>query len=210
MAFSVRNDGFATPYNQRKVEFILRNSTTNDRYYALVNADPRQWQVDATTTVNESFCLNSVPNGTYDVLLNLPDASPTIYTNPNYAIQLANTSVWESTTGYNKLSLNSNQRIVVSGSGGTCAANLTKFNSYSAVLPIELINFNAQNKDKLIQLNWTTINEDKINKFEIEQSIDGINFIKIGELKAHNKPSNYIFTDNTPLSIKRLIHFIFA
>ncbi len=192
--FLVRNDGFAVPYNPRKAEFILKNTATSTPYYAKINANPNQWQVSTTTTVNESFCLNTVPNGTYDLYLNLPDLSPLLNTNPNYSIQLANTNVWESTTGYNKLSLNTNQRIVISGSGGTCAANLTKFLTNS-VIPLELIGFYAQNKDKLIELNWITANENNVNKFEIERSIDGMNFTKIGELKAKNKAFNYLFLD---------------
>jgi hypothetical protein len=41
--------------------------------------------------------------GTYDLLLNLPDASPSISTRPEYSIQMANTGTWEATTGYNNL-----------------------------------------------------------------------------------------------------------
>jgi Domain of unknown function (DUF4832)/Domain of unknown function (DUF4874)/Secretion system C-terminal sorting domain len=203
--FGVKNDGYAVPYNPRKAEFVLQNTTTNTRYYAAIASNPQQWQVNATTPVNESFCLNTVPNGTYDLFLNLPDLATTLNTNPNYSIQCANTSVWQPTTGYNKFSLATSQRIVVSGSGSGCASNLTKFLTTS-VLPLELIHFNGQLKDKKIELNWTTANEINAHKFEIERSINGEDFMKIGELNAQNKAFNYLFSDNETPQYKALYY----
>lgn len=55
----------------------------------------------------------------YEIFLNLPDPIPTLYANPNYSIQLANTGLWESATGYNKL----NHNIAVSGTGGGCSGH---------------------------------------------------------------------------------------
>jgi hypothetical protein len=203
--FGVKNDGYAVPFNPRKAEFVLQNTTTNTRYYAAIASNSQQWQVNATTTVNESFCLNTVPNGTYDLFLNLPDLATALRTNPNYSIQCANTNVWQPTTGYNKFSLATSQRIVVSGSGSGCASNLTKFLTTS-VLPIELINFNGQLIDNKIELNWTTANEINAHKFEIERSIDGNNFIKISELNAQNKAFNYYFLDEAPPQYKVLYY----
>ncbi len=198
--FLVRNDGFARPYNPRKAEFILRNVVTNTRYYALINTNPQQWEVDATTTINESFCLSGVPNGTYDLFLNLPDAATSLYNKPNYAIQLANDNVWESSTGYNKLSINANQQITISGSGGTCAASLTQF-STNSVLPVELVHFYAQAEGAKVILHWATASEIHAYKFDIERSNDGKTFSKIGEEPTKGKPSIYNFVDEQPFDI---------
>ncbi|MEN9610526.1 MAG: hypothetical protein RLZZ628_1340 [Bacteroidota bacterium] len=198
--FSVRNDGFARLYNPRKVEFVLRNVATNTRYYALVNTNPCQWEVDATTTVNESFCLNTMPNGIYDLFLNLPDAATSLYNKPNYAIQLANDNVWESSTGYNKLSINANQQITINGSGGTCTRSLTPFSTSSA-LPVELVNFYAQTNGAEVTLHWTTVSEMKARKFEIERSTDGKTFSKIGEVLAKGEYSIYNFADEHSFDI---------
>jgi hypothetical protein len=203
--FGVKNEGYAVPFNPRKAEFILQNTTTTTKYYAAIASNPKQWQVGATTSINETFCLNTVPNGTYDLFLNLPDLATTLRTNPNYSIQCANTSVWQPSTGYNKFSLATSQQIVVSGSGSSCATNLTKF-LINSVLPLELIHFNGQLKDKKIGLNWTTANEKKVNKFDIERSIDGTNFIKIGELNAQNAAFNYLFFDEAPPQYKLLYY----
>ena len=48
-----------------------------------------------------------VPAGTYELLLSLPDPLSALGNRPEYAIQLANTDLWDPTTGFNDL-----QRIV--------------------------------------------------------------------------------------------------
>ena len=45
----------------------------------------------------------TLPTGSYALLLNLPDPAASLNTRPEYAIQLANTNVWEATTGFNDL-----------------------------------------------------------------------------------------------------------
>ncbi len=63
-------------------------------------------------------------------------------------------------------------------------------------LPIELSAFTAKKQKNNIQLNWQTLLEDKLTYFDIEKSIDGLNFQAVGTQKANNKPSEYTFTDN--------------
>jgi hypothetical protein len=46
-----------------------------------------------------------MPEGNYELYLNLPDPEEALYTNPAYAIRLANEMVWEENTGYNKLNI---------------------------------------------------------------------------------------------------------
>ena len=56
------------------------------------------------TTVNEQLTVPSnVPAGTYQLYLYLPDAYASIASNPKYAVRFANSNVWESSTGMNKL-----------------------------------------------------------------------------------------------------------
>jgi hypothetical protein len=47
----------------------------------------------------------TLPKGEYELFLNLPDASPSIYHRPEYAIRLASTydsrPVWDAVTGWN-------------------------------------------------------------------------------------------------------------
>jgi hypothetical protein len=49
-------------------------------------------------------------------------------------------------------------------------------------LPVELIEFTAAPKDDHIQLDWATASEINNLRFDIERSVDAVNFTKIGEL----------------------------
>ncbi len=114
MSFAVKNVGFASPYNPRRLELILRNKTTKQVFRIRLNSgsavptnrtnDPRFWQLSTTTTVNVNVALPSaLPIGTYELLLNLPDPVRSLYRDPNYSIRFANVGTWEATTGFNNL-----------------------------------------------------------------------------------------------------------
>jgi Domain of unknown function (DUF4832)/Domain of unknown function (DUF4874) len=112
MSFKVANDGWANPVNPRGVTIILRSKVTNQEFFIPITdglsvpgdktLDPRFWSTNTTTTVNINKPLpNNIPLGNYDVLLHLFAPEASIKSRPEYAIQLANQNVWESTTGYN-------------------------------------------------------------------------------------------------------------
>jgi Domain of unknown function (DUF4832)/Domain of unknown function (DUF4874) len=114
ISFGVKNVGFASPYNPRKLELILLNKTTKQVFRIVLNNgalgvsnqtyDPRFWQPNTTTKVTVNAPLPStLPTGSYDLLLNLPDPKNTLSKRPEYSIRLANQNVWEPTTGYNSL-----------------------------------------------------------------------------------------------------------
>ncbi|MCK6576978.1 MAG: DUF4832 domain-containing protein [Anaerolineae bacterium] len=100
------NDGFASPYNPRAVELMLR-SADDGRIHALpaAEADPRRWLPDggAFAVTLTAAIPPDLPAGQYEVLLALPDPAPTLHDEPDYAIRLANADLWEPETGYNKL-----------------------------------------------------------------------------------------------------------
>ncbi|RDG37758.1 DUF4832 domain-containing protein [Streptomyces corynorhini] len=99
---TVKNDGFAAPFNPRGLELVLRDTATSQVYRLALSGDPRTWLAGTTTTINQSVTLPStLPAGTYGLLLNLPD--PALPGNPLYSIRLANTGTWEASTGYNNL-----------------------------------------------------------------------------------------------------------
>lgn len=104
MQFEIVNDGWASPYNPRGLEVILRNHQTGNEYYLPVNDDPRMWMPGDTKSVKIVGGLpKTIPSGKYQVLLNLPDLSPRLYNRPEYSIRLANQNLWEKSTGYNSL-----------------------------------------------------------------------------------------------------------
>jgi hypothetical protein len=58
------------------------------------------------------------------------------------------------------------------------------------ILPVTFGNINAIIKDGQLQLNFSTLTETNNNRFEIEASKDGNNFVKIGELKTKAENGN--------------------
>jgi hypothetical protein len=118
MSFKVVNDGWASPYNQRKLEIVLRSGATVQRIpvtatsSGTTSSDPRRWLPGQTYTVSVSGVLpGALATGSYDVLMNLPDPNATLANstnNPKYAIRLASLRPgsidgWESSTGFNLL-----------------------------------------------------------------------------------------------------------
>ncbi|MEN9336026.1 MAG: hypothetical protein RLZZ500_1013 [Bacteroidota bacterium] len=98
------NTGFASPYNARNVSLILKNQTTNQIIALPLNTDPRRWLGPNEITISENIQLpSSLPVGNYRLYLHIADASPSLATRPEYAIQLANTNMWDATNGYNNL-----------------------------------------------------------------------------------------------------------
>jgi hypothetical protein len=105
-SISVANDGFAGLYNPRPVELVLRNRASKSEAIVPLKVDPRRWAAGAASDVRIHQRLPaSLKPGTYDLLLNLPDASPRLRGRPEYSVRVANKDVWEAATGYNNLGL---------------------------------------------------------------------------------------------------------
>jgi hypothetical protein len=112
-----QNVGFASPYNPRGLELILRNTATGTKFFAELSrgTDARRWLPGSNCVLNARLSLPAnLPAGNYEYLLNLPDPAPSLYANPAYSIQLANSnavsstgevldSVWEGASGYHRL-----------------------------------------------------------------------------------------------------------
>ncbi|MCF6269952.1 MAG: DUF4832 domain-containing protein [Melioribacteraceae bacterium] len=98
------NDGFASLYNPRNLEFVLRNTLTDVRYRLVSNIDPRKWMSGETTLIELSAgILPSMENGNYELLLHLADPTETLHNRAEYSIRLANENMWEEATGFNSL-----------------------------------------------------------------------------------------------------------
>lgn len=80
---------------------------------------------------------------------------------------------------------------------------VTQFSPWSifspaAPLPVTLINFTATPDDKKVKLNWSTATETNNDRFEIQRSIDGINFKNIDQVKGKGNSTSktdYAYTD---------------
>lgn len=80
------------------------------------------------------------------------------------------------------------------GPSSLTAAGVTN----NAMLPVKLASFTAKANGNTVVLNWITAQEINSEVFEIERSIDGINWMKVGEVKAKGNswmPSKYTYSD---------------
>jgi hypothetical protein len=76
------------------VYLLLRKTAPKATFKAkLITADPRRWQAGPTVhQVAENVLIPaSLPAGTYELLLSLPDAANSLTTKPDYAIRMATT-----------------------------------------------------------------------------------------------------------------------
>lgn len=87
----------------------------------------------------------------------------------------------------------------------TYNSNITTFSQFfisrTAVLPVELISFSAQAKSNdMVLVEWTTVNEENLDRYEVERSLDGENFEMVGYSFAAGSldETNYDFTDYAP------------
>jgi hypothetical protein len=89
-------------------------------------------------------------------------------------------------------------RKIDSRESATPANSPTLSVTFKGSLPIELIDFVAKAKGDKNILTWTTASETNNKAFNIERSIDGIDFTTIGTVKAANRASSYQYIDNQP------------
>ncbi|MFB4277724.1 DUF4832 domain-containing protein [Nonomuraea sp. MTCD27] len=102
VSITLKNDGYASPFNPRGLELVLRNTATSAVHRFPLTADPRKWAAGATSTITQTVTLPaSMAAGTYALFLNLPD--PQLSSRPEYSIRLANQGTWEAATGLNNL-----------------------------------------------------------------------------------------------------------
>jgi hypothetical protein len=109
---SLKNVGFAAPYNPRLLELRLQNTVTGSVVRVKLeggrtqNQDPRFWQPAQTYMVNlEVGVPANLTEGDYRVSLALPDPEPNLYPRAEYAIRFANVNTWHA-SGVNDLQHN--------------------------------------------------------------------------------------------------------
>jgi photosystem II stability/assembly factor-like uncharacterized protein len=83
--------------------------------------------------------------------------------------------------------------------------NGLKMGLLSGVLPINLISFSGNRNDNASQLHWITANQSSGDKFEIERSYNGLQFVKVGTITGSASTQyNFIDTIIAPVLYYRL------
>lgn len=198
----LENVGYASPFNERGVALLFRNTVSADVWFAELDDDPRFWFADNTThNILETICIpGTLPLGDYEVLLNLPDPMTSLTANPDYSIRLANllpdnSDVWEAATGFNNLG----HILTIDNvsSNATCNGEITLV-PWLGVLPVELVALNAKPEGDHIVVDWQTSSELNNAGFHIERSTNHTDFTRIAWEAGKGdsgKTNFYSFTD---------------
>ncbi|MEO9477720.1 MAG: DUF4832 domain-containing protein, partial [Cyclobacteriaceae bacterium] len=103
-SLNLQNVGYSNPYNPRLLEVILKNKETQEEYYLSPDENIKLWPLKTPFDIGFSSGLPSdMPEGNYDLYLNMPDPYHSLYDNPYYSIRMANDGVWIDSLGYNLL-----------------------------------------------------------------------------------------------------------
>lgn len=105
------------------------------------------------------------------------------------------------TTGEGNTPITASYSLLVEAPANATFRGVT-FTPGTNILPVALTSFDAKNEGEIIKLSWTTASEKNSSHFDVLKSSDGIDFQKIGEVKAIGEADNktdYTFNDSNPL-----------
>jgi len=103
VTLEIENAGYASPYNPRPVQLVLRNDGTGQVVTISMKTDLRRWFPGKTRIEEELNLPAGLPSGAWRLFLFLPDAASSLAGRPEYCIRLANAHIWEASSGYNDL-----------------------------------------------------------------------------------------------------------
>lgn len=100
----LNNVGFAPVYNPKNTFLIFKSVENGTLYKKKLNFDVRHLTPKLNYQLNESINTSGIPAGKYELFIKIEDTSTRLSDRSEYCIRLANTGLWESTTGINKIS----------------------------------------------------------------------------------------------------------
>lgn len=133
VSLTLANEGWGKAFNPRGLELVLRDERTKARHVLALPGDPRRWGAGDSATLEVMGGIPAeMPPGRYQAFLNLPDPMQRLRNRPEYSIRLANTGLWEDSTGLNAL----RHTVVVSGSASGTAHDGPFFLPEGAQAPV--------------------------------------------------------------------------
>jgi len=103
LSLDLENSGFASPFNPRSAQLVLRNRKTGELKVFILENSIQNWFHGGIHLKKSIVIPKTFEKGDYEVLLRFPDDYKTLENNPHYSIQLANENTWEEKTGMNNL-----------------------------------------------------------------------------------------------------------
>ncbi|MEC5147434.1 DUF4832 domain-containing protein [Chitinophaga sp. 212800010-3] len=112
VTINLANEGYAAPFNGKKVELVFSNESGNTQYIALLKDNVKGWTPGKQTIDVNVLVPATVNEGNYKVYLRLADMNASLHNRPEYAIQCANEGTWTPQLAANDLQVT----IKISGS----------------------------------------------------------------------------------------------
>ena len=141
----------------------------------------------ANMGTSDFFILRLLPNGTTDMSFGTNGEVSTDFLNSDIAFVTA---------------IQPDGKIVVGGVSnyyGNSKFALARYKS--GALPLKLLNFIAMRDGKTNRLQWSTSQEINVDRFEVERSNDGREFVRMQNVKCKmQNGGSYDFTDPSPLT----------
>jgi hypothetical protein len=152
----------------------------------------------ANRTASGNLCMNDFdPNGDlFDcyIIANSPHGTVTVNEDHSFS--------FTPNPGFSGNSTTFTYQVCDAGYGPLCSniATVTINFPNNGFLPVSMIDFSGIYKnDGKVELAWTTTFEQNSDRFEVERSVDGINWETVGSAKAAGVSAikkNYTYTDN--------------
>jgi hypothetical protein len=186
-------------------EIDIQNLSTNSEFDARYsgpsqNINNVQFPI-VSINPNEHWTLNKISGGTAQVKLNWDNTKVGF---PDFVISDIRTawysgSLWTNTGG--------TATGTAATSGNITSNVISNFGKFviagtSYPVPLEFLGITAQRENSSAKINWETANEVDVNFYDVQRSIDGVNFITVGSVAAKNSDlQSYNFLDlNIPLT----------
>lgn len=100
----IKNTGWAAPVNPREVFIVAKNDAKQLEYRAKLDTNIKSWLPNRQTKLSGVLGVpKEMPFGEYRLYLILPDPEPELTNQPEYAIRLANTGIWDAQQATNDL-----------------------------------------------------------------------------------------------------------
>ncbi len=162
-------------YTYKEITIDRTHSTTNP---------------NALGDIKSTFFLPANPAAPMDWHIYLDGSVVEVFINDTYAFA---SRIYPTSAGSNGIDL--------FATGAVATANVKVYDiNTSAVLPLSWLSFTAQKINDAVRLQWKVNEEINNDHFEVEKSLDGINFNSIGTLanKISGLVASYNFTDYQP------------
>ena len=140
-------------------------------------------------------------NYNYDIALL---GSVTAESNLRMASRIGGTWRFDSTSSVNTVNK------IISNTGVNIAMGIFTGTDASAPLPVQLISFMANAVESDVVLNWVTASETNNKAFELERSINGVDFEYFGTVKGAGNTTltqRYVATDRNALALASVLYY---